>query len=71
MASHGERRAAEMEEVAITLRELGVEPLMTTAIVKRQREMGEIGAQQAVRSALHEGRAVMLSAISAAARDRH
>ena len=28
MASHGERRAAEMEEVAATLRELGVEPLM-------------------------------------------
>ena len=45
MASHGERRAAEMEEVAVTLRELGVEPLMTTATVKRQREMGHIGAQ--------------------------
>ena len=44
MASHGERRAAEMEEVADTLRELGVEPLMTTATVKRQREMGQIGA---------------------------
>ena len=29
MANHGERRAAEMEEVADTLRELGVEPLMT------------------------------------------
>ena len=71
MASHGERRAAEMEEVAATLRELGVEPLMTAAIVKRQREMGEIGAQQSVRSALHEGRAAMLSAISAAARDRN
>ena len=71
MASHGERRAAEMEEVAVTLYELGVEPLMTTAIVKRQREMGEIGAQQAVRSTLKEGRAAILSAISAAARDRH
>jgi 3-hydroxyisobutyrate dehydrogenase-like beta-hydroxyacid dehydrogenase len=71
MASHGERRAAEMEEVAATLRELGVEPLMTTSTVKRQREMGEIGAQQSVRRVLHEGRAAMLSAISAAARDRH
>ena len=29
MAAHGERRAAEMEESADTLRELGVEPLMT------------------------------------------
>jgi len=71
MASHGERRAAEMEEVAVTLRELGVEPLMTAAIVRRQREMGEIGAHQSVRSALHEGRTAMLSAISAAARDWH
>ena len=71
MASHGERRAAEMEEVAATLREFGVEPLMTAAIVRRQREMGEIGAHQSVRSALHEGRTAMLSAISAAARDWH
>jgi hypothetical protein len=71
MASHGERRAAEMEEVAATLRELGVEPLMTAAIVKRQREMGEIGAQQSVRSVLDKGRAAILSAISAAARDRN
>ncbi len=71
MASHGERRAAEMEEVAETLRELGVEPLMTAATVKRQREMGEIGAQQSVRRALAAGRAEILNAISAAARDRH
>ena len=71
MANHGERRAAEMEEVAATLRELGVEPLMTTATVKRQREMGAIGALQSVRNMLSAGRAAMLSAISAAARDRH
>ena len=71
MASHGDRRAAEMEEVAETLRELGVEPLMTNAIVKRQREMGQIGRQQSVRSSLGAGRAAMLGAISAAARDRH
>jgi len=71
MASHGERRAAEMEEAAETLRELGVEPLMTNATVKRQREMGQIGAQQPVRNALNAGRAAMLGAISAAARDRN
>jgi 3-hydroxyisobutyrate dehydrogenase-like beta-hydroxyacid dehydrogenase len=71
MAVHGERRAAEMEEVADTLRELGVEPLMTTATVKRQREMAEIGRQQNVRSVLDKDRAAMLGAISAAARDRH
>jgi len=71
MASHGERRAAEMEEVAATLRELGIEPLMTQATVKRQREMGEIGRQQAVRGVLKKDRAEILNAISAAARDRH
>ncbi len=71
MASHGERRAAEMEEVADTLRELGVEPLMTLATVKRQREMGQIGRQQSVRGVLKQDRAAMLNAISAAARDRY
>jgi 3-hydroxyisobutyrate dehydrogenase-like beta-hydroxyacid dehydrogenase len=71
MASHGERRAAEMEESADTLRELGVEPLMTMATVRRQREMGQIGKQPAVRGALPQGRAAMLDAISAAAPDRH
>ncbi len=33
---HGERRARELEEVAATLRAIGVEPIMTEAIVKRQ-----------------------------------
>jgi 3-hydroxyisobutyrate dehydrogenase-like beta-hydroxyacid dehydrogenase len=42
MASHGERRAAEMEESASTLRELGLEPLMVEATVRRQREMGAL-----------------------------
>lgn len=37
MATHGLRRAAEMEESARTLRALGVDPLMTTATVQRQR----------------------------------
>jgi 3-hydroxyisobutyrate dehydrogenase-like beta-hydroxyacid dehydrogenase len=71
MANHGERRAAEMEESAETLRELGVEPLMTSATVKRQREMGQIGTQQSVRIVLDKDRAAMLNAISAAAPDRH
>jgi 3-hydroxyisobutyrate dehydrogenase-like beta-hydroxyacid dehydrogenase len=71
MAAHGERRAAEMEEVAATLRELGVEPLMTLATVRRQREMGEIGTQAAVRGVLKKDGAAILNAISAAARDRH
>jgi len=71
MASHGARRAAEMEEVADTLRELGVDPHMASATVKRQREMGELGKHDKVRGALKEGRAAMLNAVSAAARDRN
>lgn len=39
MRTHGIRRAAEMEEVAKTLTALGVEPVMTSGTIKRQREM--------------------------------
>ncbi len=70
MANHGERRAAEMEESAVTLRELGLEPLMVEATVARQREMGALGKNDAVRATLNDGRAAMLTAISAAAKDR-
>jgi 3-hydroxyisobutyrate dehydrogenase-like beta-hydroxyacid dehydrogenase len=69
MASHGERRAAEMEEVADTLRELGVDPQMVRATVTRQREMGAIGKEPAVRDTLKAGRNAMLNAISAAVKD--
>ncbi len=66
MASHGERRAAEMEESAATLRELGLDPLMVDATVKRQREMGAVGKDETVRQTLDKGRAAMLAAIGAA-----
>jgi 3-hydroxyisobutyrate dehydrogenase-like beta-hydroxyacid dehydrogenase len=66
MASHGERRAAEMEESAVTLRELGLEPLMVEGTVKRQREMGALGKREDVQATLHDGRAAMLHAIGAA-----
>ena len=38
MTTHGKRRAAEMEEAARTLGSLGVEPVMTVGIARRQRE---------------------------------
>ena len=50
MASHGVRRADEMDQVAETLRELGIDPLMATATSTRQREMGSIGKEPAVRA---------------------
>ncbi len=64
MASHGGRRAAEMEEVANTLRELGVDPQMVEATVARQREMGAIGKNPAVRETLNRGYTDMLGAVS-------
>jgi 3-hydroxyisobutyrate dehydrogenase-like beta-hydroxyacid dehydrogenase len=71
MASHGERRAAEMEESAATLRELGLEPRMVEATVKDQREMGAIGKDDKVRASLYSGRSALLDAISGAAKERH
>ena len=69
MASHGERRATEMEESCVTLRELGLDPAMTEGTVRRQREMGRIGKVEAVRKTLHDGHGAMLKAISAAKGD--
>ncbi len=66
MVSHGERRAAEMEELAATLRELGLDPLMTERTVARQREMGALGRNEAVRAAKMQGRVALLDAIDAA-----
>jgi len=68
MASHGERRAAEMEESSVTLRELGLAPLMVDATVARQREMGALGKDETVRATLNDDRAVMLEAISTVAK---
>ena len=45
MLAHGLRRAAEMEEVAKTLEELGIEPAMTRGTIDRQRDIGRIGAE--------------------------
>jgi 3-hydroxyisobutyrate dehydrogenase-like beta-hydroxyacid dehydrogenase len=69
MASHGIRRADEMEQVAATLTELGIAPLMTEATVARQREMGELGKEEGIRAAKSAGNAALLDAINAAAKD--
>jgi 3-hydroxyisobutyrate dehydrogenase-like beta-hydroxyacid dehydrogenase len=66
MANHGERRAAEMEESCATLRELGLDPLMTEGTVKRQREMGKFGKLDEVRETLDGDRHAMLAAIDKA-----
>jgi len=40
---HGERRAREMEEVADTLRAVGVDPIMAEATARRQDWSAKIG----------------------------
>jgi 3-hydroxyisobutyrate dehydrogenase-like beta-hydroxyacid dehydrogenase len=69
MASHGIRRADEMEQSAATLTELGIAPLMTDGIVARQRELGELGRQETVRAAKSDSFA-LLDAINAAMKSR-
>ena len=39
-ALHGKRRAEEMREVAVTVREIGLEPLLASATAERQDWMG-------------------------------
>jgi hypothetical protein len=44
---------------------------MASATSTRPRDMGQIGKEPAVRKALKDGRAAMLDAISAAAKNQH
>ena len=69
MASHGIRRAAEMRQSAETLRELGVDPLMTAGTIERQQQLGEIGRQPQVKAAVTKGRDELLAAISEAVKN--
>jgi 3-hydroxyisobutyrate dehydrogenase-like beta-hydroxyacid dehydrogenase len=68
MASHGIRRAEEMEQVAATLTELGIAPLMTQATVARQREMGEWGKRDDVKASKAAGAAALLDVINKVAK---
>ncbi|HEY3743888.1 MAG TPA: DUF1932 domain-containing protein, partial [Bryobacteraceae bacterium] len=43
---HGERRAREMEEVAVTLREAGVDPFLAEAIVRRMDWSAQLGLKR-------------------------
>jgi 3-hydroxyisobutyrate dehydrogenase-like beta-hydroxyacid dehydrogenase len=70
MASHGIRRADEMEQSAVTLTELGIAPLMTSGTIARQRELGELGKRADIKAAKTAGRAAILGAINAA-KDNH
>ena len=56
MTVHGQRRAAELEEVAITLRDLGLPSDMAEAIVKWQRRLGRTSDKTPVPDTDHEQR---------------
>ncbi len=45
MLEHGVRRAAEMREVALTLRELGIDPAVTEGVVLQQETLGRLPLQ--------------------------
>jgi 3-hydroxyisobutyrate dehydrogenase-like beta-hydroxyacid dehydrogenase len=47
MLSHGGRRAAELEEVALTLRDMGIDPAMTQGAIQWQRQLGALGVDPA------------------------
>lgn len=51
MATHGIRRAAEMEESVKTLEALGVEPVMTQGTVRRQRGAAKTDSQERIAAA--------------------
>ncbi len=45
VVSHGARRAAEMREVAATLEDIGLEPLMASATAARQQWLADLGVK--------------------------
>ncbi|MEW5863028.1 MAG: DUF1932 domain-containing protein [Pseudomonadota bacterium] len=59
---HGARRAAEMREVAATLSEIGLEPVMASAAAARQQWLADLGVKNSVPAGVEE-RAALLAAI--------
>jgi 3-hydroxyisobutyrate dehydrogenase len=63
MTTHGIRRSEEMREVAKTVQELGIAPLMSTAISAHQSTMGQLKLKDRCGGALPEGLDAVLDAI--------
>lgn len=62
VVSHGKRRAAEMREVAETLKALGIEPLMAAATAARQQWLADLGVKETL-ARKTEDRAALVAAI--------
>jgi len=69
MASHGIRRAAEMREVAQTLQDMGVEPLMTRGTIERQQRTGDAKLKEVFGGKVPASRGEILRALREAAKD--
>ena len=66
VVSHGKRRAAEMREVAETLKGIGIEPLMAAATAARQQWLADLDVKQRLGGRKSEDRAELLRAIRGA-----
>jgi len=66
VVSHGKRRAAEMREVAETLKGIGMEPLMAAATAARQQWVADLGVKERLAGRKTEDRAELIDAIRAA-----
>jgi 3-hydroxyisobutyrate dehydrogenase-like beta-hydroxyacid dehydrogenase len=66
MTTHGIRRSEEMREVAKTVQELGIAPLMSTAASAHQSTMGRLGLKDRCGGRLPEGLNAVLDAIAEA-----
>jgi 3-hydroxyisobutyrate dehydrogenase-like beta-hydroxyacid dehydrogenase len=69
VVSHGRRRAAEMREVAATLRGIGIQPLMAEATVARQQWLADLGVKERLGEDSSDDRGELIAAIRAAMKD--
>jgi 3-hydroxyisobutyrate dehydrogenase-like beta-hydroxyacid dehydrogenase len=69
VVSHGRRRAAEMREVAATLRGIGIQPLMAEATVARQQWLADLGVKERLGANSSDDRGALIAAIRAAMKD--
>ncbi|HEY2844816.1 MAG TPA: DUF1932 domain-containing protein [Bryobacteraceae bacterium] len=61
---HGERRAREMDEVAVTLEELGIEPIMAAATARRMDWAADLGLREKFHGSFPESYQDVLAAIA-------